>query len=247
MRHENYHMLEGQSVITYLTTMKEYRSQLKKMGEIITNSTHTATILRNVPESWPNVSQMIRMITCDPDTIKEWLEAHKPDLNALKISTPAATAFIAQSRPYQQTTTRPHFQNTPPTQFNNFQSNSHQKLVPAPIIHVITARSSVTTHLTVTLWEADRKGRHPGKWVKGSSITILHWFQIILCPHKSWINRKISWQTLYPQCLPNWPQNRRNTLWWLLHIRYHPIHLIECKLPSIYRPSQHWHLMNTSG
>ena len=50
-RYENYHMIKGQSVITYLTTMREYRNQLKKMGEVIADSTHAATILRNVPES----------------------------------------------------------------------------------------------------------------------------------------------------------------------------------------------------
>ena len=50
-RYENHHMAEGQSVITYLTTMRELRNQLKRMGEIITDSTHVATILRNIPES----------------------------------------------------------------------------------------------------------------------------------------------------------------------------------------------------
>ena len=42
-RYENHHMLEGQSVNSYLTTMKEYRSQLGRMGEVILDSTHTAT------------------------------------------------------------------------------------------------------------------------------------------------------------------------------------------------------------
>ena len=51
-KYENYHMVEGQSVVTYLMTMREFRNQLKKMGEIIANSTHMGTILRNIPESW---------------------------------------------------------------------------------------------------------------------------------------------------------------------------------------------------
>ena len=40
---------------SYLTVMKEYRSQLGKMGEMIAPSLHAATILRNLPESWKPV------------------------------------------------------------------------------------------------------------------------------------------------------------------------------------------------
>ena len=94
-RYENYHMIKGQSVITYLTTMREYKNQLKRMGEIIADSTHAATILRNVPESWRHVAQTIRMITRIPDEIEESLEAHEADINALEISDQAATTFIA--------------------------------------------------------------------------------------------------------------------------------------------------------
>ena len=92
-------MVEGQSVVTYLTTMREFKNQLKKMGEIITDSTHVATILRNVPESWRPITQTIRMITRIPDEIEESLEAHEADLNALEISDQAAMAFIARSKP----------------------------------------------------------------------------------------------------------------------------------------------------
>ena len=98
-KYENYHMVEGQSVVTYLTTMREFRNQLKKMGEVIADSTHAATILRNVPESWRPVAQTIRMITRIPDEIEESLEAHEVDLNALEISDQAATAFITQAKP----------------------------------------------------------------------------------------------------------------------------------------------------
>ena len=38
-RYENYHMIEGQPVITYITTMKEFRNQLNRMGEMIPDST----------------------------------------------------------------------------------------------------------------------------------------------------------------------------------------------------------------
>ena len=79
-------------------TMREFRNQLKKMGEIIANSTHMGTILRNIPESWWPVTQTIRMIRI-PDEIEESLKAHKADLNALEISDQAATAFIAWAKP----------------------------------------------------------------------------------------------------------------------------------------------------
>jgi hypothetical protein len=47
-RYEHYHMKEGQSVVAYITVMKEYRYQLFRMGETITDSTHATTLLRNV-------------------------------------------------------------------------------------------------------------------------------------------------------------------------------------------------------
>ena len=98
-RYENYHMVEGQSVVSYITSMKEFRSQLKKMGEHIADSTHAATLLRNLPESWRPISQTIRMIAHTPDDIEERLEAHEADLNALEVSNQAATAFSARARP----------------------------------------------------------------------------------------------------------------------------------------------------
>ena len=75
--HENHHMVEGQSDTSYLTTMKEYRSQLERMGEIITPSSHSATILRNLPDSWRSIAQTIRMIANTPEDIEERLEAHE--------------------------------------------------------------------------------------------------------------------------------------------------------------------------
>jgi hypothetical protein len=73
---------------------KEYRNQLAKMGEVIADLTHTATILRNVPESWRPITQTIHMITKDPNDIEERVEVHKADLSAVEISTQAAMAFI---------------------------------------------------------------------------------------------------------------------------------------------------------
>ena len=55
--YNTHHMVEGQSVTSDLTTMKEYRSQLKRMGEIIALSSHSATILHNLPESWCSIIQ----------------------------------------------------------------------------------------------------------------------------------------------------------------------------------------------
>ena len=95
-RYENNHMVEGQTVSSYITIMREYRSLLAKMGEIIADSTHAATLLRNLPDSWRSIAQTIRMITVDPEEIGERLEAHKADLNAVEMSNQAATAFLAQ-------------------------------------------------------------------------------------------------------------------------------------------------------
>ena len=58
-RYDNYHMQEGQSVSSYVTTMKEFKIQLEKMEESIADSTHPATLLRNVPESWRLIAQTI--------------------------------------------------------------------------------------------------------------------------------------------------------------------------------------------
>ena len=58
-KYENYHMTKGQSIITYITVMKEFRNQLKRMGEVIPDSTHATTLLRNVPESWCPIAQTI--------------------------------------------------------------------------------------------------------------------------------------------------------------------------------------------
>ena len=65
------------------------------MGEMIAPLSHTATILRNLPESWRLIAQTIRMITHDPNEIKDRLEAHEVDLSAIKISTQATMVFIA--------------------------------------------------------------------------------------------------------------------------------------------------------
>ena len=79
-------MVEGQSIISYITMMKEFKSQQEKMGETITDSSHAIIILWNLPKSWRTITQMIRMITQVPDKIEEQLEAHEADLNAFEIS-----------------------------------------------------------------------------------------------------------------------------------------------------------------
>jgi hypothetical protein len=82
------------------------------MGEVIADSTHAATILRNVPEFWRAISQKIRMITRDPEIIEERLKAHKADLNALEVSNQAATAFVAQYKPNRPTNHMSHHTQT---------------------------------------------------------------------------------------------------------------------------------------
>ena len=61
--------------------MKKFKNQLEKMGETIADSSHAAILLRNLPDSWRSIAQMIRMITQVPDEIEEQLEAHEADLN----------------------------------------------------------------------------------------------------------------------------------------------------------------------
>ena len=104
----------------YLTVMKEYRSQLRKMGEMITLSSHAATILRNLPESWRPIAQTIRMITRDPNKIEDRLEAHEADLSTIEISTQATTPFIAWPR----TSYAPNGQNVTPTPRPSYHCNN---------------------------------------------------------------------------------------------------------------------------
>jgi hypothetical protein len=54
--------------------MKESRRQLEKMGETISDSTHAAILLMNVPKSWRHTAQTIGLITRIPDEIEERLE-----------------------------------------------------------------------------------------------------------------------------------------------------------------------------
>ena len=92
------------------------------MGETIAESTCAATILRNIHKSWRPITQTIRVVTQDPNTIKEWLEAHKADLSTLKIFTQAMTAFIAQAKPKRPAAMQPPQQNTPNPKVNNTQT-----------------------------------------------------------------------------------------------------------------------------
>ena len=84
-RYENYHMVEGQQVTSYLTVMKEFRSQLDRMGESIPDSMHAATILHNLLESWRSIAQMIQMISNNVDKIEDKFEAHEVDLNTIEL------------------------------------------------------------------------------------------------------------------------------------------------------------------
>ena len=95
--------------------MKEYRSQLEKIGETIAESIHVMLMLKNVPESWRSIAQTIRMIAHTPNEIEERLKAHEADLNALKISTQAATAFIAHQKPNKSTHPSPSYLTHSPT------------------------------------------------------------------------------------------------------------------------------------
>ena len=76
MKYENNHMIEGESVTTYITTMQDYRDQLENMGASLDPSYHAAILLRNLPDSRSSVTQAIKILTCDMDMIEESLEAN---------------------------------------------------------------------------------------------------------------------------------------------------------------------------
>ena len=98
MRYENHHMVEGESVTTYITAMQDYRDQLENMGASVDSSYHAAILLRNLPDSWRSVTQAIKIFTNDVDVIEESLEAHEADVGSIDYSHQAATAFVARSR-----------------------------------------------------------------------------------------------------------------------------------------------------
>ena len=133
-------MLEGQSVTYYLTVMKEFKTQLEKMGETIAASTHAATTLSNLPESWRPIPQTIRMITRDPDVIEECLEAHEADLTALEMSDQAATAFVAQPKPPRPSMMQPPFQNNTGHRPNEMLYNNNPCLPLKPLYHCNNCR-----------------------------------------------------------------------------------------------------------
>ena len=154
-KYDNYHILEGKSVVSYLTVMKEFKTQLEKMGEMIATSTHTATTLHNLPKSWRPIAQTIRMITRDPDVIEEHLKAHKADLTALEMLDQAVTAFIAQPKPPQPSTMQPPFQN------NTGHHPTRSSTIITPIYHrdhsttATTVEKMVIQHLDVSCQEED--------------------------------------------------------------------------------------------
>ena len=133
-QYNNYHMQEGQSMSSYITAMKEFKIQLEKMGETIANSTHAATLLRNVPESWRLISQTIWMITNNPDNIEERLEAHEADLNTIEIFSQADMAFTARSNPIKPSIPKVQHHGTTPT-FNWAINTSLKDNMQQPLYH----------------------------------------------------------------------------------------------------------------
>lgn len=126
-------MGEGESVTAYINTMKEYRSQLSKMGESIAPSTYASTLLRNLPESWRSIAQTIKMVTQDPADIKGRLIADEADLKASDfISQPLPIAFAAQSHIPSNPNNRP----TPYRQFNDTHTGRNSPSYNYPRTHI---------------------------------------------------------------------------------------------------------------
>ena len=72
------------------------------------------------------------MITRVPDEIEDRLEAHKADLNALEISSQAATTFVVQTR-QGHTPPTPRSLNTHSNTDNTFPNTNNNCTVPKPV------------------------------------------------------------------------------------------------------------------
>jgi gag-polypeptide of LTR copia-type len=99
LRYEHYHMIEGQSVSSYLTTMREYRNQLYQMGEKVPDSTHASIILQNLPKSWQSMALTIQMMHTDLNEIEQKLKVFEANLGIREASSHTSTAFTAKVSP----------------------------------------------------------------------------------------------------------------------------------------------------
>ena len=168
-------MIEGQSIISFIVMMKEFKNQLEKMGETIADSSHAAILLRNLPDSWRSIAQMIRMITQVPDKIEERLDAHEADLNAIEISSQAATAFIAQYQGASKSTRPP-----PPSSYNNqnqCSKQTHQPIRP-PYYHCNNCGKEGHSASRCYAPGGGLAGRTPWKGNQGQFNNSLNWKKI---------------------------------------------------------------------
>ena len=75
------------------------------------------------------------MITCDPDTIEEHLEAHAADLTALEMLDQATTAFVTQPKPHQPLPMQAPFHNNIGHCPNEMPHNNNPRLPSKPLYH----------------------------------------------------------------------------------------------------------------
>ena len=98
-KYENYHMVKGQPVSSYIMTLTKFRVQLKSMGQDIEDSYHSSVFLWNLPESWCTASQMIGMVTTTSKAVEQKLIANEANMTAFNLSLQGVSAFSAQLRP----------------------------------------------------------------------------------------------------------------------------------------------------
>ena len=159
LRYEHYHMLEGQPVSNYLTTMTEFRNQLYHMGEFIPDSTHASTILRNLPESWESMGLTIQMMHTDLGKIEHKLKAYEANLNIRTAAseTPNSTAFSARHPP-QNRTIFPH-----PTFPSSSQSSSLTQRPTNPVMNFQCTNCGRQGHTSIRCYArgGNMEGRAP--------------------------------------------------------------------------------------
>jgi len=96
--YNNHHMVDGQTIHQYLSALCEMHTQLKGMGDNISDITHSGTIICNLPDSWSNITAMVQFVAKTPDEVERQLEAHE----ALTL------AHCAQNQLHSAYTTQTH-------------------------------------------------------------------------------------------------------------------------------------------
>lgn len=103
---------EGKTMSHHIDLLNEYRDRLELMGDPISDTSHAARLLRNLPEDWEGVAMMIRTVTNKPETVITKLKAEEQvrknkrlQLEAAAGTIPAASALLAHRFGHSQPVT----------------------------------------------------------------------------------------------------------------------------------------------